>query len=84
MKLLIDLANVNETIKNEDKMLVMLSSFSDDDYETSVLTLIICKSLHSYDKIFSALVNHELKRKDKESSSNILAETLTARGRSSK
>ena len=39
-KFLTDLVNVDEVIKDEDKALVLLSSLPDDDYETSVLTLI--------------------------------------------
>ena len=38
MKLLTDLANVDEVIKDEDKALIFLSSFSDEEYGTFVLT----------------------------------------------
>ena len=63
-KLLVHLANVDEMIKGEDKTLNLLSYFSDDEYETFVLTLINGKSSLSYDEVSAALVNHELKRKD--------------------
>ena len=49
-KLFVDLANVNEIIKNEDKVLILLSSLPDDEYETFVLTLINNKSSRSYDE----------------------------------
>jgi len=37
----------------------------------------------SYNEVSAALVNHELRRKDKESSNSTSAEALTVRGRSS-
>ena len=42
-KLLVDLTNVDEVIKDEDKTLILLSYFSDDNYETFVLILINSK-----------------------------------------
>jgi len=80
-KLLIDLADVDEVIKDEDKTLILLSSLP-DDYETFILTLINCKQSLSYNKVSAALVNPELRQKDKESSNNTLPEALTARGKS--
>ena len=82
-KLFIDLANVNEMIKGEDKALIFLSSLPNDEYETIVLTLINDKSSLSYDEVSAAPVNHELRRKDKKSSSSTSIEVLIARGRSS-
>ena len=40
MKLLVELANVGEVIKDEEKVLILLSSLSDEEYETFVLILI--------------------------------------------
>ena len=37
-KLLADIANVDEVMKDEDKALILLSSLLDDDYEIFVLT----------------------------------------------
>ena len=68
MKLLVDLTNVDEVIKDEDKVLILLSSLLDEEYETFVLTLINGKSSLSYNYVSAALVNHEVKRKDKASS----------------
>ena len=39
-KFLVDLVNVDEVIKDEDKALILLSFLPDDVYETFVLTLI--------------------------------------------
>ena len=39
-KLLTDLVNVNVDIEEEDKLLILLNSLSDEEYETFILTLI--------------------------------------------
>jgi len=67
IKLLTDLANVDKVIKNEDKILILLSSLSNDDYETFVPTLINGKQFFSYNEVSAALVE------DKESSSSTSA-----------
>ena len=82
-KLLADLANVDELIKNEDNALILLSSLLDDEYKIFILILINDKSSLSYDEVLSALVNHKLRRKDKESFSSKSTEVLTVRGRRS-
>ena len=82
-KLLADLASVDEQIGDEDKALILLSSLPDEEYETFVMTLINGKSSLSYSEVKSALVNLELRRKDKEASSSTSAEVLTVRGKKS-
>jgi len=82
-KLLADLANVDVVIEDEDKALILLSSLPDEDYETFILTLINNKQSLSYNKVSSVLINHELRRKKKESSNSTLVEALTVRGKSS-
>ena len=67
-------------VEDEDQALILLSSLSDDEYETFILTLINIKSSLSYDKISATLVNHELRRRDKEYSSSTSTGALTARG----
>jgi len=57
-----DLANVDEVIKEEDVALILLSTLSDKDYESFVITLINGKQSLSYNEISSALVYHELRR----------------------
>jgi len=80
MKLLADLANVDEVIKDKDKALILLSSLPDEEYEILILTLINGKSSLRYNDVSAAFVNHEMRRKDKVSSSDsITAEVLTAR-----
>jgi len=65
-KLLVDLSNVDVVIKKEDKALILLSSLTEEDYETFILTLINGKQFLGYREVSSALVNHELRRKDKD------------------
>jgi len=60
--------------------LILLSSFPDEDYETFILTIINGKHSLGYNEVSSALANHELRRKNKESSSNTSADVLTVRG----
>jgi len=67
-------------IENEDKALMLLSSLSDEGYETFVLTLINGRPSFSYNELIIALVNLELRRKDKECFfSDTSAEVLAAR-----
>jgi len=82
MKLLADLANVDVLIDDEDKALILLSSLPDEGYETFVLTLINGRTSLSYVVVTTALVNLELRRKDKEPFNGISAEVLTVRERS--
>ena len=82
-KLLADLTNLDIVIEDVDKALILLSSQHDEGYETFIRTLINKRISHSYSEVTTALVNLELRRKDKEcSSSNTLAEVLAARGSS--
>ena len=60
-KLLADLANVDELIKDEDKALILLNSLTDEEYETFVLTLINDKASLSYNDVSAAIVNHEVR-----------------------
>jgi len=81
-KFLAYLAHVDKLIKDEDKVLVLLSSLPDNDYETFILTLINSKQSLSYNEVLDAVVNHELRWKDNESSNSTSAEALTVKGRS--
>ena len=79
-KLLADLTNVDEMIKNQDKALILLSFLPVEEYETFVFTLINGKALLSYNDVSATLVNHEMRRKDKECSfSSTTSEALAAR-----
>ena len=76
-KLLADLAKVDVVIKEEDKAFILLTSVPDEGYETFVLTLINERTSLSYSEVTAALVNLELRRKDKESFGGTLAEVVT-------
>jgi len=52
-------------IKDEDKAVILLSSLLDEGYETFVLTLINERTFLSSNEVITALVNLELRRKDK-------------------
>jgi len=54
-KLLVDLANVDEVIGEEDKDVILLSSLPDDGYKTFVLTQISRKSSFRYVEVTTAL-----------------------------
>ena len=82
-KLLANLANLDVVIEYEYKALILLSSLPDERYETFVLTLINVRTSLSYSEMTTALVNLELRRKDKEcSTSDTSAEVWAARGSS--
>jgi len=70
-KLLADLANMDVVIEDEDKALILLSSIPEEEYETFSFTLINNKQFIGYSEVSSALVNHEQRKKDKESSNSI-------------
>ena len=83
-KLLVDLVNVDVKIEEEDKMLILLNSLPNEEYETFTLTSINGKQTINYSYVSAALVNYEVRRKDKQSSSNgTSAEALMTRGRGS-
>jgi len=76
-KLLTDLVNVDVDIEEEDNTLILLKSLPDEACETFVLTLINRKQSLNYNDVSAALVNYEVRRKDKQSSSSsTLAEAL--------
>ena len=71
-------------IEEEDKPLILLNSLPEQEYETFILTLINGKQTLNYNDVSVALVNSEVRRKDKYSSSNgTSAEVLMVRGRCS-
>jgi len=71
-------------IEEEDKALILLNSLPDEEYETFVLTLINERKSLNYNDVSAALVNYEVSKKDKQSSSSSTsAEALVVRGRAS-
>jgi len=62
--------------------LILLNYLPDEEYETFILTLINNKWTLNYSDVSAALVNYEVKRKDKQFSSNgSSTEALTIRER---
>ena len=73
MKFLAYLPNVDEVIRDEDKAVILLSSLPDEGHATFVLTLINEKPSLRYFEVTTALLNLNLRRKDKESFNGISA-----------
>jgi len=83
-KLLTDLVNVDMEIDEEDKTVTLLNSLPEEEYETFTLTLINERKSLNYNEVSAALVNYEVRRQDKLSSSgSTTAEVLAVRDRSS-
>ena len=71
-------------IEEEDKAIILLNSLPDEEYETFVLTLINGRQSYNYNNVSATLVNYEVRKKDKQSSSSSTsAEGLVVRGRGS-
>jgi len=80
-KFLTDLVNVDVDIEEDDKALILLNSLPDEVYGTFILTLINEKQSLNYNDVSTVLVNYEVRRKDKQFSSNgTSAEALMIRG----
>ena len=69
-KFLTDLVNVDVKIEEEDKTLILLNFLPEEEYETFILTLINDKNTLNYSDVSATLVNYEVRRKDKQSSSS--------------
>ena len=69
-KLLADLVNVDVEIKKEDKAVILLNSLLDEEYRTVVLILINDKQTLNYSDVSVALVNYEVRKKNKQFSSS--------------
>jgi len=83
-KLLTNLVNVDVDIEEEDKALILLNFLPHKEYETFILTFINGKQSLNYNDVSTALVNYEVRRNDKQSSSNgTSTEALMVRGRGS-
>ena len=83
-KLLTDLVNVDVEVNEEDKAVILMNSLPTEDYETFTLTLINGRKSLNFLEVSAALVNYEMRRKDRQSfQASTSAETLTVRGRGS-
>jgi len=64
-KFLADLVNMNVKIEEKDKAVILLNFLPGEEYETFVLTLINSKQTHNYSDVLAALVNYEVRKKNK-------------------
>ena len=78
-----DFVYVDVKIDEEGKVVIVLNSLPDEEYETFTLTLINGRQTFNYSKATDALVNYVIRRPDRISSSkNILPEALAEKGKS--
>ena len=83
-KVLTDLVNMDVKIEEEDKELILLNSLPEEEYENFTLTLINGRQTLNYSDVSAALINYEVRRQDKLSSSeDTSTEALMVRGRGS-
>ena len=81
-KLLTDLINVDVGIEEENKALILM--IPDEKYKIIVFTLVNAKQSLNYNDVSTALINYEVRRKDKQSSSNgTSAEALMVKSKGS-
>ncbi|KAM1151943.1 hypothetical protein FF1_034597 [Malus domestica] len=78
-KLLVELANLEEIIKDEDNALILMNSLP-ESYQPFGTTWIYGWGTIKYDEISSALMNHEVRHLDIQERNN--SEALMVRGRS--
>ena len=64
-KFLTDLINVDVKIKEEDKVLILLNSLPDEEYEIFTLILINGRQTLNYNEVSATLVNYDVRRQDK-------------------
>jgi len=83
-KLLTDMVNADFEIDEEYKAVILLNSLTKEEYETFTLTLINERKFLNYNEVSTALVNYEVRRQDRLSSSgSTTVEALAIRGKSS-
>ncbi|CAL9000146.1 unnamed protein product [Prunus brigantina] len=78
-KLIDELLNLEGTIKDEDKALILMNSLP-ESYESFITTWIYGKETNKFDEISSAVMNHEVRNLDRKERNN--SEALMVRGRS--
>jgi len=64
----IDLVNMDVKIDEENKVVILLNSLPDEEYETFTLTLINGRQILNYNEVSAVLVNYEVRRQDRLSS----------------
>ncbi|KAL6226184.1 hypothetical protein ACLB2K_000147 [Fragaria x ananassa] len=78
-KLVADLLNLDEDIKDEDKAMLLVNSLP-DSYEHLVTTLLHGKETIKFEEVSNALMNYEIRHADKQSSAST-SDCLVVRGR---
>ncbi|KAM1232702.1 hypothetical protein ACFX13_002545 [Malus domestica] len=81
-KLIVDLLNLDEHVKDEDKALILLNSLP-EAYDYLATTLIYGKDTINFENVSNALMNHEVRHKDKQVH-NTASDALFVRGRMNK
>ena len=80
-KLVADLLNLEVTVGDEDKDLLLLASLP-NEYDYLVTTFFHGKDEVKFDEVYNALYNTEIRKKDKKEHGYAKVEAYTARGRS--
>ena len=80
-KLSADLLNFNETFKDERKAMLLIG-FLPNELDHLCITLIHGKDKLSFEEVCFALLNYEIRKKDKKEHRDESMEALTVRGRS--
>ena len=80
-KLLADLQNLGDEIKDEDKALILLNSLP-ESYDHLCTTIMYEKEKLVFADISSILINNEYRKKDKQVQQDVSSEALTVRERS--
>ena len=80
-QLVANLLNLDETFKDKDLALMLLSSLP-DEFEYLETALIHGKDKVSLDEVYATLYSYELRKKDEKESRNISTEAIVARGHS--
>ena len=80
-KLLADLQNLGDEIKDKDKALILLN-FLPELYDHLCTTIMYGKEKLVYADVSSILINNEYRKRDKQVQQDTSSEALTARGRS--
>jgi len=68
-KLLTNLVKMDVKTDEEDRTVILLNSLREEEYETFTLTLINGRQTLNYSEVSATLVNYEIRRQDKMSSS---------------
>ncbi|PON46508.1 hypothetical protein PanWU01x14_251540 [Parasponia andersonii] len=77
-QLIVDLLNLDETFKDEDKEMLLIRSLS-NELNHICITLLHEKEKLSFDEVSAALYNHEIQKKNQNENRDVPVEALIAR-----